>query len=88
MEDPWEISGMIENIRSQLQRKNIQLQHTFKESNQLADQLANETFSLEEKLQYYNFRQLPSFARKILNMDKSQIPSLGISTKPIYTYEI
>ncbi|WMV51941.1 hypothetical protein MTR67_045326 [Solanum verrucosum] len=85
---PWEISGMGEFLRSHLQARNIQLIHTFREGNQLADHLANEAFNHAVKVQYHNFNQLPCVARKILNMEKSQIPSLRISTKPIYTKEI
>ncbi|WMV51732.1 hypothetical protein MTR67_045117 [Solanum verrucosum] len=85
---PWEISGMVEFLRSHLQARNIQLIHTFREGNQLVDHLANEAFNHAVKVQYHNFNQFPSVARKILNMEKSQIPSLRISTKPIYTKEI
>ncbi|XP_049394714.1 uncharacterized protein LOC125859004 [Solanum stenotomum] len=72
---PWEISGMVEFLRSHLQARNIQLIHTFREGNQFADHLANEAFNHAVKVQYHNFNQLPSVARKILNMEKSQIPS-------------
>ena len=43
--------------------------HTFKEANKLVDCITNIAINQENRQQYHIFQDLPSIARKILNMD-------------------
>ena len=48
----------------------IQIVHIFREVNQLANCITNISNNQENRQQYNRFKDLPSSARKILNMDK------------------
>ena len=50
----------------------IQIVHIFREVNQLANCITNISINQENRQQYRRFKDLPSSARKILNMDKQQ----------------
>ena len=50
----------------------IQIVHIFREVNQLANCITNISINQENRQQYHIFQDLPSIARKILNMDKKQ----------------
>ncbi|WMV30300.1 hypothetical protein MTR67_023685 [Solanum verrucosum] len=71
---PWALAERIEEIQRIMNSLSIQMDHVFREANQLANFIINETINQEGKLQYLSFSQLPSKARRILNMDKHQIP--------------
>lgn len=61
----------------------MHIHRTFREANQLADIIINTIFEQEKKYQYWGFSQLPSKACRILNINKSQIPSFWIKTRRI-----
>ena len=48
----------------------IQMVHIFREVNQLANCITNISNNQENRQQYNRFKDLPSSARKIFNMDK------------------
>ncbi|KAG5620989.1 hypothetical protein H5410_006207 [Solanum commersonii] len=58
----------------------VAIVHTLREGNKLADFMSNIVFSFTStNFTYYNnFQELPTEAKTILNMDKSQIPNLRI----------
>ncbi|WMV53847.1 hypothetical protein MTR67_047232, partial [Solanum verrucosum] len=58
-------------------------QHIYREGNKLADYLANLAINSTKKKTFSSFQQLPSLGRKIINMEKAQIPSLRCCTKRI-----
>lgn len=57
--------------------------HVYREANQLSDYIENTAIQKENTQQYLSFTQLPSFARRILNIDKQHIPKLRIKTMKI-----
>ncbi|KAH0723664.1 hypothetical protein KY290_006335 [Solanum tuberosum] len=73
---PWELVEKMEDILHMVTQINVHVHYIFKEANPLADYVANSAISKEEK-------QLPSMGRKILNIDKHQIPSVRIKTRRI-----
>jgi len=80
---PWEIMEMIEDIHDIVIQLNVHVQHIFREANQLADYIANTTINKKDKHGYHHFSHLPSLGKKILNIDKQQIPTLRIKTRRI-----
>ncbi|WMV09900.1 hypothetical protein MTR67_003285 [Solanum verrucosum] len=57
--------------------------HIFREGNGLADSLANITMESQSEHQYLKFQELPLKERRILNVEKAQIPTLRIWTRQI-----
>lgn len=78
---PWENHHIIEEIRELKGDIGTAIQHTFREENQLADNITNIALEREEKQQFKSFSELPVMARKILNTDKSQVPFLRIKKR-------
>lgn len=83
---PWEIAEIVEDIIDLSKSSNIIFKHIFREGNQLADFITNLAIQQEGKHQFSSFQQLPSYARRILNTDKYQLPSLRIKTQNISSY--
>uniref|UniRef100_A0A0V0H336 Putative ovule protein n=1 Tax=Solanum chacoense TaxID=4108 RepID=A0A0V0H336_SOLCH len=80
---PWEIVEKIENISDRLHQLNSQVKHKFREGNSVADVLANTVIEIQSTDEYHSFQELPINIRKLINMDKSQIPSLRIRSRKI-----
>ncbi|WMV55471.1 hypothetical protein MTR67_048856 [Solanum verrucosum] len=80
---PWSYVEKIEEIQQCIARKQVQVKHIFREANHLADYLANIALDQAEHVQVQSFYNLPSTERRIINMDKQQIPSLRIKTRRI-----
>lgn len=60
---------------------------TFTENgNMLADYLANMAFGTTGRYKIHNFSDLPSQAKRILNLDKQEVANLRIRTKKIKPY--
>lgn len=57
------------------------IQHIFRKENNLADYLANMTYSQTSKLVFYTFNELSCSAKKFVNSDKSQVPYIRIKIK-------
>ncbi|KAG5601611.1 hypothetical protein H5410_032981 [Solanum commersonii] len=49
------------------------------------DSLANEVIDTQYTTEYNNFQELPSNIRRLINMDKAQIPNLRIRNRHINT---
>lgn len=77
---PWEIVQWVEDVWHYTESSNIRIMHTYREANYLADHIANIGITIQDKHQVWTFQSLPSLARRILNADKHQIPSLRITT--------
>uniref|UniRef100_M1CNL3 Non-LTR retroelement reverse transcriptase n=1 Tax=Solanum tuberosum TaxID=4113 RepID=M1CNL3_SOLTU len=81
-EAPWEIRMEITSINFWRKKGLVHFSHILREGNALADFLANKVFNFAgtETVQYQNFQSLPSEARKLLNIDKQQLPQLRFSS--------
>lgn len=77
-EIPWCITSEIRKTEDLIKGREVVVEHTFKERNQLLDFLANYVliFVGTDNYSFLNFQQLPGGAKVILNMDKSQVPNL------------
>lgn len=80
---PWELAEKVEEIREIMQLVSATITHIFKESNGLADSLANIAMESQSKHQYLKFQELPLQERRILDVEKAQIPTLRIRTRKI-----
>lgn len=80
---PWELAERLEEIQKIINLMNVQVKHIFREANQLADFNANTTTDKEDKQQYEHYSQLPSMGRRLVNIDKQQIPSIRVKTNKI-----
>lgn len=79
----WSIITIIEDIQRMRQLCNTEIMHIYREDNTLADYLANFSFDIQGRQIFTQFSQLPVKERKLLNIDKKQIPNLRIRTKEI-----
>lgn len=79
----WEVAEIMKDIRIIIQDLNITVTHTFKEGNIITDLLANEIFESQGLKEYHDFRQLPMQSRKLITMDKDQVPHLRIKTRMV-----
>lgn len=80
---PWELVERIEDIQNMMEQMNVQIIHIFREANLLADYITNLAINIAEKVQLQHFSQLPSMGRRLINMDKQQIPNIRIRTRYI-----
>ncbi|WMV24639.1 hypothetical protein MTR67_018024 [Solanum verrucosum] len=81
---PWELAEIMDDIHDMLGKITVNVQHIFREkATQLADFIANSAINTEGKQIFLNFQQLPSRGRKLLNIDKLQVPSFRIKTRRI-----
>lgn len=72
---PWNIREKINEIKLLLQAN---IQHIYREANQLADNLVNQALDKEGSLICHNFQKLPKQCKKMINSDKAQICTLCI----------
>ncbi|XP_060211803.1 uncharacterized protein LOC132639368 [Lycium barbarum] len=77
-EVPWCISMILKDINRLIRGQTVKVDHIYREGNCLADFLANYVFDFPGTQQFNTFQELPSIARKLLNIDKAQIPNLRI----------
>uniref|UniRef100_A0A0V0I5T3 Putative ovule protein n=1 Tax=Solanum chacoense TaxID=4108 RepID=A0A0V0I5T3_SOLCH len=80
---PWQLTKQIEEIRQILTYTHSRIQHAFRETNQLADKLANIVLDQETPLYFNKFLQLPVGCKKLLNIAKTQVSTLRIRTRKI-----
>lgn len=62
---------------------NVQIEHTFWETNQLANHISNTTINQAELQHFHSFNQLSSMVWRITSMDKRCIPTITIKTRNI-----
>ncbi|XP_060216553.1 uncharacterized protein LOC132644029 [Lycium barbarum] len=82
---PWSISLEVYNIIEWRRKGVIQIGHVMREGNQLADFLANHIFSFAGTICFENFMELPAVAKRLVNIDKMQMPSFKF--KPVFARE-
>lgn len=80
---PWVIANKVEEIQELMQVIQAQIVHVYREANQLADYITNIAINSDEKHQFFHFTQLPIPARRILNLDKQQVPTIRIRSRRI-----
>lgn len=80
---PWTITQKMEEIKSMISQLNFQIQHIFREANQLADHIANTVSNQENSRKFLSFNQLTSKGKSILVTDKKRIPTVRIKTRKI-----
>lgn len=73
----------MEEITEIVNQLNVQIKHIFREANQLVDFITNTTINQDSIDQFHSFIQMLRTGRKILNMDKIQIPTLRVSARRI-----
>lgn len=61
----------------------LQIQHIYREGNQLADYIANLAFAGPNIIVFNTFKELPSHARRIAIIEKQQIPTFRFKTNQI-----
>ncbi|WMV59161.1 hypothetical protein MTR67_052546 [Solanum verrucosum] len=79
----WELAEQYDELQQALMKIEAIIQHTFREGNKMADYMANLAIDNDEKQIFRSFQQIPPFEKKIINIEKAQIPSLRIRTKRI-----
>ncbi|KAJ8566023.1 hypothetical protein K7X08_008599 [Anisodus acutangulus] len=68
---PWAVDTIVRKIITLLRDKEIRFSHVYREANYAIDEEISGTFE--------EFHQLPAQARKLINVDKAQIPSFRVS---------
>ncbi|KAG5570020.1 hypothetical protein H5410_059786 [Solanum commersonii] len=74
---------IVEDTLTLMKDATIDIEHIYREGTSLAYYLANHAFGVEGRQQYNTFRELPSQGRKVLNLDKLEVPNLRIKSKII-----
>ncbi|XP_060194894.1 uncharacterized protein LOC132624080 [Lycium barbarum] len=77
---PWSISMLVNDIKRMMEDQTVAVEHIHREGNGLADLLTNLVFDFAGTLQFHSFQELPSQAKRIMNIDKREIPNLRIRT--------
>nr|XP_009766397.1 PREDICTED: uncharacterized protein LOC104217776 [Nicotiana sylvestris] len=79
---PWAVDTIVRKIITLLSDKQIRFSHVYKEGNAVADSLAKYTIDEEISGTFEEFHQLHAQARKLINIDKTQIPSFRVRVHP------
>lgn len=80
MDPLWNIWDIIDNIKNQLHNFDIwSIQHCYRESNKVVDNLANWGVNCDELTYINDNRHLPREARGEMNMDRLQMHSFRIN---------
>ncbi|WMV08231.1 hypothetical protein MTR67_001616 [Solanum verrucosum] len=79
-EVPWSISVDIQCIKLWMENGEVEVVHTYREGNRLADYLANHIvhFVGTNVIQFNSTQELPQLARKILLTEQRKIPHIRI----------
>ncbi|WMV33092.1 hypothetical protein MTR67_026477 [Solanum verrucosum] len=82
-EIPRNIRNIVEDTLTLMQYFTVNIEHTYRKGNTLADYLANYAFEVIGRQQFNTYSELPLQGRKILNLDKHSVPNLRIKNKAI-----
>ncbi|XP_070046652.1 uncharacterized protein [Nicotiana tomentosiformis] len=74
---PWTVAEEVKEIKELMGRCNLQISHTLREGNQLADYIANYAIDTGP-LECHSFWELDVKGRKIVNNDKLQCPYIRV----------
>ncbi|XP_060200320.1 uncharacterized protein LOC132628562 [Lycium barbarum] len=77
-ECPWSIVAEVDIIKKLKARCNVLILHVYREGNSLAYFLTNLAFYFAGTSRFNSFVDLPSAGKRIINMDKQQIPNIRI----------
>ncbi|XP_060210626.1 uncharacterized protein LOC132637573 [Lycium barbarum] len=77
---PWSISMLVDDIKRMMVDHTVSVEHIHRDGNGLADFFTNFVFGFAGSVQFHNFQELPSQAKRILNLEKRGIPNLRIRT--------
>lgn len=80
---PWRMMTLVENIKQLPLASQVTITHIYREGNTLVDMIANIAFERDGITCYNTFTDLPVQGRRILNLEKQQMPNLRIQTKRI-----
>ncbi|XP_059310046.1 uncharacterized protein LOC132061209 [Lycium ferocissimum] len=75
---PWSISMLVGDIKRLMADQRVTVEHIHREGNGLTDFLTNFVFDFAGAVQFHNFQEFPSDAKKILNLEKLGIPNLRV----------
>ncbi|KAH0730567.1 hypothetical protein KY290_001567 [Solanum tuberosum] len=75
---PWNVTLEVNSIRKMMESITTRVQHSLREGNTLADYLANMVFHFAGNFEFKTFQEMPSTAKKIINLDKQNTPQLRI----------
>lgn len=87
IEEEWKIPGhintIIEDIKAFMDCCTTKIQHMYRESNSLADYMANLVLECMGKHDYKSFAELPKKRKALVNLDKAQVPNIRFNTRLI-----
>ncbi|XP_075082433.1 uncharacterized protein LOC142166835 [Nicotiana tabacum] len=75
---PWCIGAEVRKIKHIKNNYNVVFEYVLREGNSVADFLGNLAFSFVGTHTFHSFNELPIATKKLINMEKSQIPNLQI----------
>ncbi|WMV58370.1 hypothetical protein MTR67_051755 [Solanum verrucosum] len=77
-ETPWSVTMEVNSINRLRNIISVRVQHSLMEGNTLADFFANLVFHFASTYEFNQFQEVPSEGKRIINLDKSNIPQLRI----------
>ncbi|XP_075083349.1 uncharacterized protein LOC142167092 [Nicotiana tabacum] len=80
---PWRVAYQVNELRRLRGHKFLNLNHCFRESNQVADKLASLSHDSLQTQVFLSFVDLPTQVRGIMNMDRWKLPTIRIADKRI-----
>ncbi|OIT36999.1 hypothetical protein A4A49_52473 [Nicotiana attenuata] len=78
---PWRLHESVESITKLVRLRRIQIQHCYREGNEVARALAKHATTLQTNTLFFEEAHLPPTARGALRMDRLQLPSFRIKQK-------
>jgi len=72
---PWRILNFIEEIQNLVEEHGFEINHSYRETNQPADRLANLGHTIAGTQVFNSFVELPKHIRGLINMDRWNLPS-------------
>lgn len=84
-ETPWQINTIIEDTKEFMNYCDTEVHHIYRESNKLADYMANLALDWNGKQKFRGFKELISKGKCIVNMDKALLPNFIFNTRKTQT---
>lgn len=78
---PWKLQRDITTIQQMVQQNNIQIQHCFREGNEVADLLSKHAHNLNNMAIFLEESELPREVRGAIRIDRIQLPTFRIRPK-------
>jgi len=77
-ESPWSVTMEVNSINRIRNSISVRVQHSFREGNTLADFFANLVFVFAGNYEFNSFHEVPTTAKKIINLEKCNTPYIRI----------